>query len=255
MKALHDKTVLITGASSGIGRAAALLFAAEGARVVLGARRGAELEALVTRIQAAGGAATWLAGDVREEAYAQALVRHAEDTFGPLHAAFNNAGVLGPLQPTPEVALADWRHALEVNLTAAFLGAKYQIPSLLRAGRGGSLVFTSTFVGHTAGFPCTAAYAASKAGVIGLVQSLAAELGPSGVRVNALLPGGTDTPMAREMNPDEAALGAVARLHALRRLAQPEEIAAAALFLVSPASSFVTGTAMRVDGGVSIQRG
>ncbi len=87
------------------------------------------------------------------------------------------------------------------------------------------------------------------------MQSLAAELGPSGVRVNALLPGGTDTPMAREMNPDEAALGAVARLHALRRLAQPEEIAAAALFLVSPASSFVTGTAMRVDGGVSIQRG
>ncbi|MCG8276659.1 SDR family oxidoreductase [Stenotrophomonas sp. NLF4-10] len=255
MKALHGKTILITGASSGIGHATALLFAAEGARVVLGARRGDRLEALSSRIRAEGGSATWLAGDVREEAYAQALVRHAEETYGPLDAAFNNAGTLGPLQPTPDVALHDWQNALDVNLTGAFLGAKHQIPSLLRNGNGGSLVFTSTVVGHTTGFPCTAAYAASKAGVIGLVHALATEFGPAGVRVNALLPGGTDTPMAREMNPDEAALGAVARLHALRRLARPEEIAAAALFLVSPASSFVTGSAMRVDGGVSVQRG
>lgn len=255
MKTLHDKTVLITGASSGIGRAAALLFAAEGARVVLGARRGNALEALSAQIHAEGGSATWLAGDVCDEDYAQALVRHAEDVYGPLDAAFNNAGGLGPLRPTPEVALHDWQAALDVNLTAAFLGSKYQIPSLLRGGNGGSLVFTSTFVGHTAGFPCMAAYAASKAGVIGLVQALAAEFGPAGLRVNALLPGGTDTPMAREMNADEAALGTVARLHALRRLARPEEIAAAALFLASQASSFVTGTAMRVDGGVSIQRG
>ncbi len=255
MKALQNKTVLITGASSGIGRAAALLFAAEGARVVLGARRGNELEALSAQIHSVGGSATWLAGDVCEEGYAQALVQHAEEVYGPLDAAFNNAGTLGPLRPTPEVELRDWQAALDVNLTAAFLGAKYQVPSLLRSGNGGSLVFTSTFVGHTAGFHCMAAYAASKAGVTGLVQALAAEFGPAGLRVNALLPGGTNTPMAREMNADEAALGAVARLHALRRLARPEEIASAALFLVSQASSFVTGSAMRVDGGVSIQRG
>ncbi len=254
MPALVQRTAIITGASSGIGRAAALLFAREGARVVIGARRADALEQLVAEIRAAGGEAVALAGDVRDAAYADALVQEATGRFGGLDIAFNNAGTLGPLGPTPTVPEDAWREALDTNLTSAFLGARAQIPALRTRG-GGSIIFTSTFVGHTAGFPGVAAYAASKSGLIGLVQALAAECGPDGIRVNALLPGGTDTPMAHAMNGTPEALAQVARLHALRRLARPEEIAQAALYLASDASSFVTGTALLADGGVSIQRG
>lgn len=251
---LARQVALITGASSGIGRATALLFAREGAAVVVGARREAALASLVREIEAAGGHAAALAGDVRDEPYAQALVALAQSRFGGLDIAFNNAGALGPLAPTSDVSLADWQDALDVNLNGAFLGAKYQLPAL-RARGGGSLIFTSTFVGHTAAFPGTACYAAGKSGLIGLMQALAVEGAPDGVRVNALLPGGTDTPMAREMNGTPEALAQVARLHALGRIATPDEMARAVLFLASPASSFMTGTAMLVDGGISIKRG
>jgi NAD(P)-dependent dehydrogenase (short-subunit alcohol dehydrogenase family) len=119
---------------------------------------------------------------------------------------------------------------------------------------GGSVIFTSTFVGYTVGLPGTAAYAASKSGLIGLTQALAAEFGPRGIRVNALLPGGTDTPMARAMNSTPKAWALVEGLHALKRVAKPEEQAQAALYLASDMSSFSTGTALLVDGGVSINR-
>lgn len=254
MQSLHGKVALITGASSGIGRATALLFAQSGASVVLGARRQHALDALVQEIEEAGGRAVALAGDVREEAYAQRLVQTAAAHFGGLDIAFNNAGTLGPLGPTPEVPAAAWHEALETNLTSAFYGAKHQVPAMLQRGEGASLIFTATFVGHTVGFPGAAAYAASKAGVVGLVKALAAEFGPRGLRVNALLPGGTDTPMAHSMNGTAEAMAQVAGLHALKRIAQPDEIAQAALFLASGASSFMTGTAMLVDGGVSINR-
>lgn len=253
MGKLSDKTAIITGASSGIGRAAARLFAEEGAALVLVARREAELAALVAEIAAAGGRAVALAGDVAEEATARRAVDMAQETYGGLDIAFNNAGTLGELGPTTGVSLDGWRRTLETNLTSAFLGARHQIPAMLTRG-GGSLIFTSTFVGHTVGFPGTAAYAASKAGLIGLVQTLAAEFGPQGLRVNALLPGGTDTPMGAQMSTTPEAMAAVAALHALKRIARPEELAQAALFLASPQSSFMTGAAMLVDGGVSINR-
>ncbi len=254
MKQLQEKVVIITGASSGIGRAAALMFAAEGAALVLGARRAAELEALVAEIKGSGGSAVCLPGDVCEEGYAKALVQLALDQYGRLDVAFNNAGTMGPLGPTPQLELADWQRTLDTNLTAMFLAAKYQVPAMLRGGAG-SLIFTSTFVGHTVGFAGAAAYAASKSGIIGLTQALASEFGPQGLRVNALLPGGTDTPMAREMNGSPEAMAQVAQLHALKRIADPREMAAAAMFLASDQSSFMTGTAMLVDGGVSIHRG
>ncbi|MEN4904402.1 SDR family oxidoreductase [Luteimonas sp. TWI1416] len=253
MQRLHGKVALITGASSGIGQSAAHLFAREGACVVLGARREARLGAIATQIIDAGGQAAWLAGDVREEAYAQALVALATSRFGGLDIAFNNAGTLGALVPTTTLEAQAWREALDINLSGAFFGAKHQIPAMLARG-GGSLIFTSTFVGHTVGFPCTAAYAASKAGLIGLTRALAAEFGPQAIRVNALLPGGTHTPMAEEMNGTPEALAQVAQLHALKRLAQPEELARSALFLASEEATFLTGSAMLVDGGVSINR-
>ena len=254
MHALADKVAIVTGASSGIGRATAKLFAAEGAHLVLGARRAEELASLVAEIVSAGGEAVALPGDVRDEQFAAALVTLATERYGGLDVAFNNAGTMGPLQPTPGVALAAWQDTLDTNLTSAFLAAKYQIPAICARG-GGSVIFTSTFVGHTAAFPGTAAYAASKAGLIGLTQALATEFGVHGVRVNALLPGGTLTPMAHAMNATPEALAQVAQLHALKRLAEPEEIARTALYLASEAASFVTGTAMLVDGGVSVQRG
>lgn len=255
MTVLHGKVGIVTGASSGIGRATARLFAREGASVVVNARRGAELDALVAEIEAEGGRAVAVAGDVRDESLAKALVDTAVERFGGLDIAFNNAGIVGEMAPVAEVSTAGWRDVLDTNLTGAFLGAKYQVPAMLARG-GGSLVFTSTFVGWTVGMPGMAAYAAAKAGLIGLTKALAAELGPKGVRANAILPGGTDTPASITNAPGAGpeVLAFVENLHALKRMAQPEEIARSVLHLASDAASFVTGTAMLVDGGVSVTR-
>jgi NAD(P)-dependent dehydrogenase (short-subunit alcohol dehydrogenase family) len=253
MTALMNKTAIVTGASSGIGYATARLFAREGANIVVTSRRADRLNDLVADIKEAGRRAIAVAGDVRDEVLAQTLVEKAIDAFGGLDIAFNNAGTNGEMGPTPGISLEGWNEALAVNLTAAFLGAKYQIPAMLHRGTG-SLIFTSTFVGHTAGMPGVAAYAASKAGLIGLTQSLATEFGPKGIRVNALLPGGTDTPMAETWVSTPEAKAFVEGLHALKRRARPEEIAQSALYLASDASSFTTGTALLVDGGVSINR-
>ncbi|WP_341675640.1 SDR family oxidoreductase [Niveibacterium sp. SC-1] len=252
-KRLEGKVALITGASSGIGYAAAQLFAAEGARLVVGARRQAELDKLITGIVAAGGKAVALAGDVRSEDYAKALVALAVEQYGQLDVAFNNAGTLGEGGPSTEVSEAGWNDTLAINLTGSFLGAKHQIAQMLKNG-GGSVIFTSTFVGHTFSFPGVAAYAASKSGLIGLTQTLAAEFGPQGVRVNAVLPGAVDTDMYRDKNNTPEAQAFVTNLHALKRVAKPEELARAVLYLASDDSSFVTGTASLVDGGVSITR-
>lgn len=253
MGMLEGKVAIVTGASSGIGKAAAMLFAREGAGIVLVARRRPELDAVASLISQEGGRAVAVAGDVQEEAVACRAAAAAVSEFGGLDIAFNNAGTLGELGPTTDVSPKGWRDTLEINLTSAFLWAKHQLPRMLERGAG-SIIFTSTFVGHTLGFPGAAAYAASKAGLIGLTQALATEFGPQAVRVNALLPGGTDTPMAAQMNGTPEAMAQVARLHALKRIAKPDEIARAALFLASDASSFVTGTAMLVDGGVSVNR-
>ena len=251
MNLLNGKTVIITGASSGIGRAAAKLMAENGATVVAAARRQAELDKLVSEISAAGGKAVALAGDVREEAFAKALVELCMDLFGGLHVAFNNAGILGEMGDTPDISLSGWQETIDVNLSGAFLGAKHQIPAMQKSGAG-SIIFTSSFVGYSAGMPGMAPYAASKAGLVGLTQSLAAEFGPTGIRVNALLPGGTDTPMGRTVASTPETISFVEGLHALKRMATPEEIAQSALYLASDMSSYVTGTAMLVDGGVSI---
>ncbi|NUP12281.1 MAG: SDR family oxidoreductase [Polyangiaceae bacterium] len=254
MHALTGKVAIITGASSGIGRAAALLFAAEGAKVVLGARGRQRLDAVVDEIVAKDGAAIALAGDVGEEEYAKQLVDLAVKRFGGVDISFNNAGALGKMGETASVSAKEWNDALRVNLSSAFFAAKYQIPAMIERGAG-SIIFTSTFVGHTAGFAGMASYAAGKSGLIGLTQSLAVELGARGIRVNALLPGGTDTPMAAEFANTPEAIAYVKGLHAMKRIASPEEIARSALYLASDASSFTTGTALLVDGGVSIARG
>ena len=248
---LKDKTIIVTGASSGIGAAAALLFAAEGANVVLGARRKDHLESVAARINRDAGRAVFRAGDVKDEGYADALVGLAVNEFGALDGAFNNAGAVGEMASIPDMAIGNWNDVIRVNLTSAFLAARAQIPALRKRGRG-SIVFTSSFVGFSnGGMPGMGAYAASKAGLVGLVQSLASEHAAEGIRISALLPGGTITPAGGEGNP--AALEFIAGLHPMKRMAAAGEIAQAAVFLLSDSSSFVTGSPLIADGGMSVR--
>ena len=229
MDRLLNKVAIVAGASSGIGRETAKLFAAEGASVVVGARRQAELDALVGEIAA------------------------AVTNYGRLDIAFNNAGVFGEAGPSTEVSGAGFADALAVNLTGSFLGAKHQVAEMVKHG-GGSVIFTSTFVGYSFAFPGSAAYSASKSGLIGLTQALAAEYGAQNVRVNAVLPGGAATDMFEAVNDSREKQDFVTNLHALKRIAQPIEIAKSVLYLASDDASFVTGTASLVDGGASITR-
>lgn len=250
---LEGKVAIITGASAGIGEAAALRFAAEGACLVLGARGDARLQAVVARINETGGTAIACAGDVANPDHAPRMVALALERFGRLDIAFNNAGSVGRLAPAVDLETDDWHTCLQTNLSSMFYAARAQLPPMLQAGNG-SVIFTSTFVGHTVGMRGMAAYAAAKAGVLGLTQVLAAEAGAHGVRVNALLPGGTVTEGAADFINDPDSRRYIEGLHALQRLATPEEIAEAALFLGSDAASFITGSNLRVDGGVSIYR-
>jgi hypothetical protein len=172
------------------------------------------------------------------------------DRFGALNGAFNNAGAMGEMGKVPDMSFDTWSEVIETNLTSAFHAAKAQVPAM---HQGGSIVFTSSFVGYSnAGMSGMGAYAAAKAGVIGLVQSLALDHAGDGIRVNALLPGGTMTAMAGD---DPAVHEYIAGLHPLARMAHPEEIAQAASFLLSDRSSFVTGAPMLVDGGISVRLG
>ncbi len=245
---LHNKTIIITGASSGIGKAAAKLFAREGANLVLAARRTAELENLTAQLKQDGYKASYLAGDVTDKDYAFELVNIANSEFGGVDGAFNNAGIMGENTAIPEMADENWHQVINVNLTSAFYAAKAQIPAIQKRG-GGSLVFTSSFVGYSnGGMPGMGAYAASKAGMIGLAQSMASEHAAENIRINTLLPGGTKTDMAGN-DPDIHEF--IANLHPIKRMAEPEEIAQAALFLLSDRSTYMTGSPMIVDGAMS----
>lgn len=244
MKLLDGKAAIITGASAGIGRAAAGLFAEHGASLVLVARRAERLEEIAAQIERQGGQVRVVVGDVTQENTHRDAVAMALDTFGRLDVAFNNAGLVGEMGPLADTSMETWTQVIDANLTAAFLGARSQIPAML-AGGGGALVFTSSFVGNSVGLPGRGPYAAAKAGLMGLVRAITADYAAQGIRANALLPGGTATEMAGDADQREWA----ASLHAMKRIADPCEIAQAALFLASEMASFVTGSALWADGG------
>ena len=244
---LANKIAIVTGASSGIGRAAALLFAQQGAAVVLGARHLPRLQAVVDEIERAGGHAVAVAGDVKDESFAQQLVETAVGRFGGLDIAFNNAGTLGEMGASTGISAAGWQQAVDVNLTGSFFAAKHQIPAMLARGRG-SLIFTSTFVGHLVGFPGAAAYAASKAGVVGLMRALAVEFGPQGLRCTAICPGFIETEMVENI-PEKVQARLLDQIP-LKRFGRAEEVGRAVTYLVSQDGDYITGAELSINGGL-----
>lgn len=252
MSDLKNKVAIVTGASSGIGRATAELLAARGAAVVLAARRTEELSDIASAIVAKGGAASCIRTDVAIADDVKRMVAHAVDTYGRLDIAVNNAGTEGVIAPIVEIADSDWDLAIDTNLRGCFLCMKHEAKAMLAAGNGGSIVNVGS-VNSFLGFGGGTSYSASKHGQIGLTTSASAELAPQGVRVNIVCPGLIKTPMhvrARAAFGDEFFDAALAgRIH-LRRAGAPEEIARVIAFLCSDEASYVTGATLAPDGGL-----
>jgi NAD(P)-dependent dehydrogenase (short-subunit alcohol dehydrogenase family) len=248
---LQGKVALITGAASGIGREAALAFAAEGARLVAVDANEKAGAALVAEVRGAGGTIAFTRADVSRGADVEAMIAFAEREFGALHVLFNNAGIFpdedGSVLDTPEDV---FDRVIAVNLKSVFLGCKYGIPALLRAG-GGSVVNTASFVAVLGAATSQSAYTASKGGVLALTREIAVEFARRGIRANALCPGPVNTPLLQSLLADPAARARRFVHLPMGRLAEAREIAQAALFLASDESSYVNGTTFLVDGGAA----
>ncbi len=252
MSALTGKVAIITGAGSGIGRASALRFAAEGAKLVLGDKTEAVHET-AQMVKDAGGSVTALQIDAGVEADVEKLVKTAIDTYGDLHVAFANAGVSGGMAGIFDLTPEQWAEILRVNLIGPWLMVKHAGQAMMDGGKGGSIILTASVAGirSGAGGP---AYSASKAGVINLAMVSAQQMSETGVRVNAICPGLTETGMTKptfDYAREKEVMHKVGRLNPLRRAAQPDELANVALFLASDQASYVNGQAIAVDGGLS----
>jgi NAD(P)-dependent dehydrogenase (short-subunit alcohol dehydrogenase family) len=251
MGRLDGKVAVITGAGSGIGRVAASLFAEEGAQVVVADVVADQAESAVAEIVAAGGAATAVAVDVSDEDQVKAMVAAAVSTYGGLHVLFNNAGIFpdddgGLLDTPPET----WAKVMEVNLKGVWLGCRAGVPAMLDSG-GGSIVNVASFVALVGAATAQMAYTASKGGVLALTRELAVEYARQGIRANSICPGPIETPLLAELLSDPERRQRRLVHIPIGRFGRPEEIARAALFLASDDASFVTGSALVVDGGIT----
>lgn len=248
-KRFESKTVLITGSTSGLGQNAALAFAREGAKVVVAGRRIKEGAETVAMIREAGGEASFVSADVSKPSDIETMVKTCVETYGGLDCAFNNAGTDGTLfVPTADYDKATWDRVIAVNLTGVFLSMKYEIPEMLKRG-GGVIVNMAAVAGLKSGRVGTA-YNASKHGVIGITTTAALEYAAQGIRVNAVCPAIIRTPMSDGVFlQDEATAQRAKSLHAMGRVGEPEEVSSLVLWLCSGEASFVTGTAIPVDGG------
>jgi len=249
---VKGKIALVTGGGSGIGRATAILFAREGAKVVVADYNVDGGERTARAIKEAGGEAIFHPADVANPKEVEAMVAKTVAAYGRLDCAFNNAGIEGEFSSTPECTLENWQRVISINLSGVFYCMKYEIPEMLKTG-GGTIVNTSSICG-LAGIANTSAYTAAKHGVAGLTKTAALEFSSKGIRVNAVCPGFIRTPMvARVMDRGSLDEKAVIQTHPINRLGQPEGIAETVLWLSSDASSFVSGVPMPVDGAYMAQ--
>ena len=252
MNEFQGKVAIVTGGTSGIGRAAAVAYAREGARVVVAGRRAAEGEETVRLIRAQGGDGIFVSTDVSKAAQVKQLVEQTMQKFGRLDFAFNNAGV--EQQPTPflEQSEETYDRVMDINVKGVWLCMKYEIPAMLKTG-GGAIVNTSSSLGVVA-MPGIEIYAASKHAVIGLTKSAALEFSKQGIRVNAVLPAAIETDMLQRFVGDKPESRAYMNAkHPIGRVGKPEEIADAAIWLSSSKSSFVTGHSLLVDGAFTAE--
>jgi NAD(P)-dependent dehydrogenase (short-subunit alcohol dehydrogenase family) len=249
--ALAGRVALVTGAAAGIGRASARAFASAGAQVLVADVDAGGGEETVLLIAADGGEATFARADVTDASDAQRLVASAVERWGRLDCAHNNAGILGETGRTAEVALETWHRVIAIDLTGVFLGMRAQLAQMLAQG-GGAIVNTSSASGLI-GTPGLAAYTAAKHGVVGLTRSAALEYAQDGIRVNAICPGATQTPMLTRAAGTPELIEHTLSHQPIGRIADPNEVAQAAVWLCSDAASFVTGAALPVDGGMTAQ--
>ncbi len=251
MNRLEGKVALITGGGSGIGKASCLAFAREGARVVAVDLKQETAEATAQEIRDAGGEARAFAADVSKEKDSEAMVRFAEEQFGALHVAFNNAGVFHPDDESVTTTSEEiWDMVIDINLKGVFFGCKYEIPAMLRAG-GGSIINTASFVAVMGAAVPQIAYTASKGGVLAMTREIAVEFARQNIRANALCPGPVETPLLAELLADPARRNRRLVHIPPGRFARAEEMANAALFLASDESSFVNASTFLVDGGIT----
>ena len=252
MNEFQDKVAIVTGATSGIGRAAAIAYAREGAKVVVAGRRATEGEETVRLLQAQGGEGIFVKTDVSKAVQMKELVERTLQKFGRLDIAFNNAGIEQVPLPFLEQDEETFDQVVDINAKGVWLCMKYEIPAMLKTG-GGSIVNTASVFG-VLGIPGDEIYIASKHAVIGLTKSAAVEFGKQGIRVNAILPGVVDTDMYQRFAGEKPEFRAqMNAMHPIGRIGKPEDMAKAAIWLSSSKASFVTGHSLMVDGGYTAQ--
>lgn len=251
----HNKVALVTGASSGMGRATAILFAKHGAKVVVAARREEESKAVVAAIQAAGGEAHYIKTDVSNSMEVRSLVEKTVEHYGRLDCAFNNAGTEGKFAPITELTEDDWDRTIDINLKAVWLCMKYQIEQMLKQNTGGAIVNTSSWLAK-GGLAGSTIYSASKGGLDGMVRPAAIEYASRNIRINNINPGIIDTEMFRRFgnpdDPNDAVVSTFIQHIPMQRLGESIEMAETAIWLCSDAASYITGQTISVDGGYAI---
>ncbi len=247
-----QKVALVTGGSSGIGRAAALVFAQRGAKVVVAARRAEQGNQLVEQIQQLGGEASFIQTDVAKSVEIEALIQQTVERYGQLDYAFNNAGTEGVFAPITELTETDWEHTITTNLKAVWLCLKYEITQMLKQGNGGAIVNTSSWLAKGGSVGSTI-YSASKAGLDGMIRPAALEYASQGIRINNINPGIIDTEMFRRFfNPEDEAAKPFLNHIPAKRFGTSEEVAEVAVWLCSDAASYITGQTLSVDAGYTI---